>query len=89
MKVIAQKLHELKTEGASQNEITLSKKALGIERFSNDARMAKHYVFKFTKTKGETLMQQSKENLSLITIHPAILGDTYKEPFPGWVEYPR
>lgn len=33
MKVIAQKLHELKTEGASQNEITLSTKAWGIERF--------------------------------------------------------
>lgn len=33
MKVIEQKLQELKTEGASQNEITHSMKALGIERF--------------------------------------------------------
>lgn len=43
-------------------------------------------TYVFTKTMGEMVMQQSKKNLSLVTIRPAIVGGTYKEPFPGWVE---
>lgn len=83
MKVIAQKLQELKAEGASQNEITHSMKALGIER----AKMhGWPNTYAFTKTMGEMVMQQSKENLSLVTVRPTIVGGTYKEPFPGWVE---
>lgn len=83
MKVIDQKLNEIKTKGASQKEITLVMKNLGTER----AKMhgwPNTYVF--TKTMGEMLMQQSKENLSLVIIRPTIVSGTYKEPFPGWVE---
>lgn len=43
-------------------------------------------TYVFTKTMGEMLMQQSKENLSLVIIRPTIVSGTYKEPFPGWVE---
>ncbi|KAL9413372.1 hypothetical protein AB3S75_041944 [Citrus x aurantiifolia] len=84
MKVIAQKLHELKTEGASQNEITLSTKAWGIERATMHG-----WPNVFTKTMGEVLMQQSEEDVSLVTIRPTIIGGTYKEPFPSLVEYLR
>lgn len=83
MKVIDQKLNEIKTKGASQKEITLVMKNLGTERAKIHG-WPNTYVF--TKTMGEMLMQQSKENLSLVIIRPTIVSGTYKEPFPGWVE---
>ncbi|KAH9659978.1 Fatty acyl-CoA reductase 3 [Citrus sinensis] len=83
MKVIDQKLNELKTKGAPQKEITLVMKNLGTERAKLHG-WPNTYVF--TKTMGEMLMQQSKENLSLVIIRPTVVTGTYKEPFPGWVE---
>ncbi|KAH9699830.1 Fatty acyl-CoA reductase 3 [Citrus sinensis] len=83
MKVIDQKLNELKTKGAPQKEITLFMKNLGTERAKLHG-WPNTYVF--TKTMGEMLMQQSKENLSLVIIRPTVVSGTYKEPFPGWVE---
>jgi fatty acyl-CoA reductase len=43
-------------------------------------------TYVFTKAFGEMLVEQLKENLSVVILHPAIVTSTLREPFPGWVE---
>ncbi|KAK9279454.1 hypothetical protein L1049_013133 [Liquidambar formosana] len=83
IKLADQKLNELRAEGATEAEITLAMKDLGIKR-------AKMYgwpnTYVFTKSMGEMLVGQLKENVPLVILRPSIITSTYKEPFPGWVE---
>ncbi|KAJ0083662.1 hypothetical protein Patl1_30443 [Pistacia atlantica] len=82
-KVMEQELNELQAEGATEDEIKLAMKDLGLKR-------AKMYgwpnTYVFTKAMGEMLVDDSKENLSVVTIRPTIVTSTYKEPFSGWAE---
>ena len=43
-------------------------------------------TYVFTKAMGEMLVGHLKEDLSVVIIRPTIVTNTYKEPFPGWVE---
>ncbi|KAK2643609.1 hypothetical protein Ddye_025372 [Dipteronia dyeriana] len=82
-KVVEQELNQLHAEGASEQAITLAMKDLGIKR-------AKIYgwpnTYVFTKAMGEMVIEDLKENMSLVIIRPTIITSTYKEPFPGWAE---
>ncbi|XP_027346886.1 fatty acyl-CoA reductase 3-like [Abrus precatorius] len=82
-KMVHAKLNELRQLGASENEIKQVMKDLGISR-------AKLYgwpnTYVFTKAMGEMLVEQLKENLSVVIIRPTIVTSTFKEPFPGWAE---
>lgn len=82
-KVVRDKLSELRLLGASEKEIKDVMKDLGLTR-------AKLYgwpnTYVFTKAMGEMLVEQLKENLSVVIIRPTIVTSTFKEPFPGWAE---
>ncbi|MED6148952.1 factor arrest protein 3 [Stylosanthes scabra] len=82
-KFVCHKLGELQKQGATQKQITIAMKELGINR-------AKAYgwpnTYVFTKAVGEMLVGEMKENLSIVILRPAIVTSTYKEPFSGWVE---
>lgn len=43
-------------------------------------------TYVLTKAMGEMLVDELKENLSVVTIRPTIVTSTYKQPFPGWAE---
>ncbi|KAE8037460.1 hypothetical protein FH972_010047 [Carpinus fangiana] len=78
-----EKLNDYRAKGATEKEITIAMKDLGIER-------AKVYgwpnTYVFTKALGEMLIGQLKENISVVIVRPTIVTSTYREPFPGWIE---
>ncbi|KAG5566555.1 hypothetical protein RHGRI_002194 [Rhododendron griersonianum] len=82
-KILEERLSELRAEEATDKEITLAMKDLGIQR-------ARKYgwpnTYVFTKAMGEMLLGQIKGNIPLVVLRPTIVTSTYKEPFPGWVE---
>ncbi|KAL5081889.1 hypothetical protein RYX36_010310 [Vicia faba] len=82
-KLITEKLGELEEKGATEREIKVAMRDLGITR-------AKVYgwpnTYVFTKAIGEMFVEKSKGNLSVVILRPAIVTSTLKEPFPGWVE---
>ncbi|XP_019173694.1 PREDICTED: fatty acyl-CoA reductase 3-like [Ipomoea nil] len=85
-KVIEEQLKELEAQKATEKEVRLAMKELGIQR-------AKVHgwpnTYSFTKAMGEMLLLASKESLHLIILRPTIITSTYKEPFPGWIEGAR
>ncbi|RYR23838.1 hypothetical protein Ahy_B02g057331 [Arachis hypogaea] len=83
MKLVKQKLNQLQLEGATQHEIKLAMKDLGMERATLYG-WPNTYVF--TKAMGEMLFTTSKRNISIVIIRPTIITSTYKEPFSGWIE---
>ncbi|CAL0333982.1 unnamed protein product [Lupinus luteus] len=82
-KVVLDKLGELQKQGATEKEIKLVMKDLGITR-------AKKYgwpnTYVFTKAMGEMLIEKLRGNLSIVIVRPSIVTSTFKEPFPGWAE---
>lgn len=82
-KIIHDKLKQLHSDRASEDDITLAMKDLGIQR-------ARKYgwpnTYSFTKAMGEMLLGKLKENTPLVIIRPTIITSTFKEPFPGWLE---
>ncbi|CAJ2660163.1 unnamed protein product [Trifolium pratense] len=82
-KLVTEKLGELRDKGATEQEIKVAMKDLGITR-ANVYGWPNTYVF--TKAVGEMLVEQLKENLSVVILRPAIVTSTLKEPFSGWVE---
>ncbi|KAM7496912.1 hypothetical protein LguiA_021326 [Lonicera macranthoides] len=82
-KVIEQTLSNLRADKATDEDITMALKDLGIQR-------ARQYgwpnTYVFTKTMGEMLLGQIKKDVPLVILRPTIITSTYKEPFPGWVE---
>ncbi|KAI7982715.1 hypothetical protein LOK49_LG15G01856 [Camellia lanceoleosa] len=83
IKVVEERLRELREEEATDGEIKMAMKKLGIQR-------ARKYgwpnTYVFTKAMGEMLLGHLKENMPLVIIRPTIITSTFKEPFPGWVE---
>nr|XP_045727066.1 fatty acyl-CoA reductase 2-like [Mirounga angustirostris] len=43
-------------------------------------------IYTYTKALGEMVVQQESENLNIAIIRPSIVGATWQEPFPGWVD---
>ncbi|XP_057456001.1 fatty acyl-CoA reductase 3-like [Lotus japonicus] len=82
-KVVDEKLKMLKEEGASEDEIKMAMKDLGMKRASVYG-WPNTYVF--TKAMGEMLVGTLKENMPVVILRPTIVTSTYREPFPGWVE---
>nr|GME09203.1 fatty acyl-CoA reductase 3-like isoform X1 [Ipomoea batatas] len=82
-KVIEEKLMELEAQNASEKEVKLAMKDLGIQRASMHGWPN---TYSFTKAMGEMLLLAFKEDLHLIILRPTIITSTYKEPFSGWIE---
>ncbi|XP_077235828.1 alcohol-forming fatty acyl-CoA reductase-like isoform X2 [Tasmannia lanceolata] len=86
MKVVEERLKELRADGVTKKGETVVMKELGMKR----ARLfgwPNTYVF--TKAMGEMLLERLRENVPLVIIRPTIITSTYKEPFPGWIEGTR
>ncbi|XP_030856595.2 fatty acyl-CoA reductase 2 isoform X1 [Gorilla gorilla gorilla] len=43
-------------------------------------------IYTYTKALGEMVVQQESRNLNIAIIRPSIVGATWQEPFPGWVD---
>lgn len=43
-------------------------------------------TYTYTKALGEVVVQQESENLNIAIVRPSIVGATWQEPFPGWVD---
>ncbi|CAL0333983.1 unnamed protein product [Lupinus luteus] len=82
-KVVQEKLKQLQDEAATEDEIKMAMKDLGMKRASVYG-WPNTYVF--TKAMGEMLVGTLKENMSVVIVRPTIVTSTYREPFPGWVE---
>ncbi|XP_049351880.1 fatty acyl-CoA reductase 3-like [Solanum verrucosum] len=82
-KLVEKALKDLQDRNATEKEVTLAMRVLGIER----ARLhGWPNTYSFTKSMGEMLLGHLKEDLQLIILRPTIILSTYKEPFPGWIE---
>ncbi|KAK7261225.1 hypothetical protein RIF29_27530 [Crotalaria pallida] len=82
-KIVCDKLDELRDKRATEDEIKVAMKGLGISR-AQVYGWPNTYVF--TKAVAEMLVEQLKGNISTVILRPAIVTSTFKEPFPGWVE---
>jgi fatty acyl-CoA reductase len=53
-------------------------------------RLLKKYnypnTYTFTKTMGEHIIQKDKGSLPIVIVRPSIIGASWKEPVPGWVD---
>ncbi|KFK33885.1 hypothetical protein AALP_AA5G072900 [Arabis alpina] len=81
--LMKQRLKELNEQDCSEEDINLSMKELGMKRAKIHG-WPNTYVF--TKSMGEMLLGNHKENLSLVIIRPTMITSTFSEPFPGWME---
>ncbi|TNN63198.1 Fatty acyl-CoA reductase 1 [Liparis tanakae] len=43
-------------------------------------------TYTYTKALAEYLVQQEQEQLDVAIIRPSIVGATWQEPFPGWID---
>ncbi|XP_015250941.1 PREDICTED: fatty acyl-CoA reductase 2 isoform X2 [Cyprinodon variegatus] len=43
-------------------------------------------TYTFTKALAEYLVQQEAEELNVAIVRPSIIGASWKEPFPGWID---
>ncbi|XP_028756820.1 fatty acyl-CoA reductase 3-like [Neltuma alba] len=82
-KLVEETLKQLQEEGATEYEIKVAMKDLGLKR-ANTYGWPNTYVF--TKAMGEMLVGALKGNVPVVIIRPTIVTSTFKEPFPGWVE---
>lgn len=65
--------------GMNSNEVkTESAKLLKEHRFPN--------TYTFTKCIGEQLIYKYKESVPIVVVRPSIVGCSYLDPFPGWVD---
>ena len=53
-------------------------------------RLLKKYnypnTYTFTKTMAEHIIQRGKGNLPLVIVRPSIIGCSWKDPVPGWID---
>ncbi|XP_060217182.1 putative fatty acyl-CoA reductase 7 [Lycium barbarum] len=80
-KLVEETLKDLQGRNATEKEVTLAMRILGIERLHGWPN-----TYTFTKAMGGMLLGHLKEDLQLIILRPTIILSTYKEPFPGWIE---
>ncbi|CAH2065468.1 unnamed protein product, partial [Thlaspi arvense] len=83
MELMKQKLKGLQKNDCSEEEIAQSMKDLGMSRAKLHG-WPNTYVF--TKSMGEMLLGNHRENLPIVIIRPTMITSTFSEPFPGWVE---
>ncbi|KAM3377662.1 hypothetical protein P3S68_010075 [Capsicum galapagoense] len=82
-KLVEEALKDLQDKNATEKEVTLAMRVLGIER----ARLhGWPNTYSFTKAMGEMLLGHFKEDLQFIILRTTIILITYKDPFPGWIE---
>ncbi|KAG5477821.1 hypothetical protein LSCM1_05123 [Leishmania martiniquensis] len=43
-------------------------------------------TYTFTKCIGEQLIYKYKESVPIVVVRPSIVGCSYRDPFPGWVD---
>ncbi|KAI4368716.1 hypothetical protein MLD38_017241 [Melastoma candidum] len=83
LKIVGQRLEELKRDGVPEKETRIAMKELGIKR-------AKVYgwpnTYVFTKAIGEMVVGELKGEVPVVILRPTIVTSTYREPFPGWAE---
>ncbi|KAI3906992.1 hypothetical protein MKW92_023608 [Papaver armeniacum] len=84
MKLVSERLNELKAKQVSQKEEMIAMKEFGLER----ARLfgwPNTYVF--TKAMGEMIIDGGKgRDHKVVILRPSIVTSTLREPFPGWTE---
>ncbi|KAI3839305.1 hypothetical protein MKX03_016849 [Papaver bracteatum] len=86
MKLISQRLQELKAEQISKKEEATAMKEFGIQR-SRLFGWPNTYVF--TKAMGEMEIGElieCRNDLPVVILRPTMITSTFKEPFPGWIE---
>ncbi|CAH8267403.1 unnamed protein product [Arabidopsis lyrata] len=83
VELMKQKLKELQKQDCSEEEISQSMKDLGMSRAKLHG-WPNTYVF--TKSMGEMLLGNHRENLPIVIIRPTMITSTFSEPFPGWIE---
>ncbi|KAG9455057.1 hypothetical protein H6P81_007961 [Aristolochia fimbriata] len=86
LKVVEEKLKELRAEGVTGKEERILMKQLGMKR-SRMFGWPNTYVF--TKALGEMILGQLREKVPVVILRPTIITSTYREPFPGWMEGTR
>ncbi|XP_056158982.1 probable fatty acyl-CoA reductase 4 isoform X2 [Syzygium oleosum] len=82
--LVEELMNELQEKSASQEEINIALKNLGLQR----ARLhGWPNTYTLTKAMGEMMMQHHlKQNIPLAVMRPTIITSTYREPFAGWTE---
>ncbi|XP_010514783.1 PREDICTED: probable fatty acyl-CoA reductase 4 isoform X1 [Camelina sativa] len=83
MELMKQKLKELQKLDCPEEEIAQTMKDLGMSRAKLHG-WPNTYVF--TKSMGEMLLNNHKEDLPVVIIRPTMITSTFSEPFPGWIE---
>ncbi|KAJ8749883.1 hypothetical protein K2173_013798 [Erythroxylum novogranatense] len=82
-RIVEAKLNELRTGGATKQEIEETMRDLGMKR-------AKVYgwpnTYVFTKAMGEMVIGHFKGKFPAVIVRPTMVTSTCKEPFPGWLE---
>ncbi|KAF7848145.1 hypothetical protein BT93_L2253 [Corymbia citriodora subsp. variegata] len=75
---------ELREKDASERELTIALKNLGLQR----ARLhGWPNTYTLTKAMGEMMLwHHLNHNIPLAIIRPTIITSTYREPFAGWIE---
>ncbi|XP_068661154.1 fatty acyl-CoA reductase 3-like [Aristolochia californica] len=86
LKVVEERLKELRAEGVTGKEERILMKHLGMKR-SRMFGWPNTYVF--TKALGEMILGQFREKVPVTILRPSIITSTYREPFPGWIEGTR
>ncbi|KAK3415616.1 hypothetical protein EUGRSUZ_H01219 [Eucalyptus grandis] len=82
--LVEELMNELREKSASQEEINVALKNLGLQR-------ARLYgwpnTYTLTKAMGEMMVQHHlKQDIHLVVMRPTIVTSTYREPFAGWTE---
>ncbi|KAF4367182.1 probable fatty acyl-CoA reductase 4 [Cannabis sativa] len=83
MKLAAQKLDALRSQGISEQLIASDMRDFGLQRAK---KFGWPNTYVFTKALGEMCIGQYKDSLPTVIIRPTMITSTYKEPFPGWIE---
>nr|XP_043624037.1 probable fatty acyl-CoA reductase 4 [Erigeron canadensis] len=84
-KVIQERHRQLVFERANEEAISSTMKDFGIQRAKLHG-WPNTYVF--SKAMGEMLLLEEglRPDVSVVILRPTIVGSTYREPFPGWIE---
>ncbi|KAK3415644.1 hypothetical protein EUGRSUZ_H01619 [Eucalyptus grandis] len=82
--LVEELMNELRERNASEREIIIALKNLGLQR----ARLhGWPNTYTLTKAMGEMMVRYHlKQNIPLAVMRPTIITSTYREPFAGWIE---
>ena len=57
-----------------------------VECISSKLVNSKPNTYTYTKALAECLVMKEMANLPCAIIRPSIIGSTWREPFPGWID---